>query len=464
MKLPIPFSGPLSGRAAASGPSVPVPVDGSEADSQLHIDATMATLRRLVRSDELRESERAAVADDLADIAAMLQKLEAGVVEIAAFGEINSGKSSLLNALLGRPAFAVSAQGGRTRERQQQEWTPSEVAVPGLGASKLVVVDTPGINEVDGLDQAALAHKTVRYADLVLFVTFGDLNEIEFTALKALHELDKPIIVVLNKIDIFKRHELAEVLAAVRAKVAGLVGEADIVFAAGDPRPSIRIVTLPDGREQEEDVPRAPVIEDLQARILEVLQREGKAVVALNANLFAAEVSDRIAALKVEARKAEADTLITRFMWVKATAVALNPVPIADVAGGAVTDAIMVQKLGEVYGQEFSRRNAARLIKEIIGAWGIVATVEWATHLASGLMKGLAPLLGHAIVAVPQALTAAWTSYVVGQAASRYFRDGGWGPKGAKAIVREILSDLDRDSILSPLKDRLLARLESRKS
>lgn len=428
-----------------------------------HYTDTLDTLRRLSRSDELRETEREAVAEDLADIDTMLAKLEQGVVEIAAFGEINSGKSSLLNALLGSRVFATSAEGGKTREQTRYQWTPALKEFAGLGDSKLVVVDTPGINEVGGLDRTVLAHKAVRYSDIVLFVTFGDLNDVEFAALKLLHELDKPIILVLNKIDLFKRRELEETLASVRRRVVPMIGDADIVFAAADPTPSVRLVTLPDGSEREEEVKRAPIIEDLQARILEILSREGKAVVALNANLFAAEVSERIARLKVEARQLEAERLITRFMWIKACAVALNPIPIADIAGGALSDGVMVQKLGEVYGQSFSRTNANKLIREILGAWGIAVTVEWATHLLSGALKTTVPIVGHAVVAVPQALAASWTCYVIGQAANRYFRDGGWGPRGAKAIVREILASLDQDSVLTPLRERLLARIEGRR-
>jgi small GTP-binding protein len=431
--------------------------------SERQYQDTLTTLRRLAGSTELRDSERDAVADDLRDIDNMLDKLEKGVVEIAVFGEINSGKSSLLNALLGEKVFATSAEGGKTRERTRHEWRPDLKEYAGIGESRLIVVDTPGINEVGGLDRAVLAHKVVRYSDIVLFVSFGDLNDIEFSALRTLHELNKPIVLVLNKIDLFKKRELEETLASVKARVEGLIGDADIVFAAADPRPVMRLVYLPDGSIHEEEVKRTPIIEDLQARILEILSREGKAVVALNANLFAAEVSERIARLKVEARKSEAEELITRFMWIKACAVALNPIPIADIAGGAVTDAVMVQKLGEVYGQTFSRANAQHLVREILGAWGVAVTVEWATHLVSGALKTTAPLIGHAVVAVPQGLAAAWTCYVIGQAASRYFRDGGWGQRGAKAIVKDILSELDPDSVLRPLRERLLARLAGRR-
>src|SRR5699024_10993564 len=105
-------------------------------------------------------------------------------------------------------------------------------------------------------------------------------------------------ILVVNKIDLFKRRELEETIASIRAKVAGMIGDADIVFAAGDPAPVTRVYHHLDGSVREELAQRAPIIEDLSARILEILKREGKAVVALNANLFASEVSERIALLK----------------------------------------------------------------------------------------------------------------------------------------------------------------------
>ena len=41
-------------------------------------------------------------------------KLENGRVEIAAFGEVGSGKSALLNALAGEKIFTVSAEHGST--------------------------------------------------------------------------------------------------------------------------------------------------------------------------------------------------------------------------------------------------------------------------------------------------------------------------------------------------------------
>jgi hypothetical protein len=429
--------------------------------SAAHYHDTIAALRKLAASEELRESERQAVGRELGEIAEMLKKLEDGRIEIAVYGEINAGKSALLNALLGRKAFEVAATGGKTRERLKADWAPDAKEFNANGA-KLVLVDTPGLNEVDGATRELVARETARYADLVLFVTDGDLNEVEFNAVKTLHDLNKPLILVLNKIDRFTHRELAEIHGSISARLTGIVADQDLIYAAGQPLPALRIIEQPDGSEREELRERKPIIEDLQARVFEILAREGKAVVALNASLFASDMSERIARLKVEARAGEANALVEKFMWGKATVVAFNPVPWLDILGVVASDATMIVMLSRIYGEPISHENAQKLMNEIIGAWGVTGFVTLAMHLAAGTIKTALPGVGMAVTALPQGLAAAWATYVVGNAATVYFRDGGWGKKGAKTIIKDILKNTDRASVLAPVKDKLAARLKNR--
>ena len=109
------------------------------------------------------------------EIEEFTSKLENGRLEIAAFGEVGSGKSALLNALAGEKIFAVSAEHGST----------DKVSKTGFKNTKLVLVDTPGINEAAGELRGKLAEETVRYTDLVLFVADGDLNRVEIEAFTA---------------------------------------------------------------------------------------------------------------------------------------------------------------------------------------------------------------------------------------------------------------------------------------
>ena len=62
--------------------------------------------------------------------------------------------------------------------------------------------------------------------------------------------------------------------------------------------------------------------------------------------------------------------------------------------------------------------------------------------------------------AVPQGLAAAWSTYVVGNAANVYFRDAGWGGRSPKEIVQEILTgaETQKTSILASIRDQLKAK------
>ena len=75
---------------------------------------TIEALRKLSTDSRLRPQERASIEREMHDIEQFTAKLENGRVEIAAFGEVGSGKSALLNALIGEKIFAVSAEHGST--------------------------------------------------------------------------------------------------------------------------------------------------------------------------------------------------------------------------------------------------------------------------------------------------------------------------------------------------------------
>jgi hypothetical protein len=117
------------------------------------------------------------------------------------FGEISTGKSALINALVGRDVASVDVRGGWTREIWHVAWDGTGYTLPGLGESQVVLVDTPGINEVGGGTRGEMAREAAQRSDLVLFVTDSDLNETEHTALVELAAFHKPLIVVLDEVE-----------------------------------------------------------------------------------------------------------------------------------------------------------------------------------------------------------------------------------------------------------------------
>ncbi len=424
---------------------------------------TIEKLRKL-RDDnrDLPEVEARVVNDALESISEFELKLGQNQFGIAAFGEVNAGKSRLLNALVGRDVFGYSERGGETRDAHVAEWVPHQVETPRIGGPrgtlsdyKLYVIDTPGIGEWQGEDRERLARETVRYADIVLYVVAGDLKAHEARAIDWLDAFNKPVILVLNQIDKMRPREIEQARASIMEKVGHIVPPENFVCAAGAPRSEWETVVYPDGTRERREVQPEPRIEDLQVRILEVVAREGKIVAALNASLFADDVSARIAQLKEDYRGQAAQSVIRNHMLTKALAVGANPIPVLDIVTAYSFDGHMIVRLGLVYGQKIDLKTATALAREIIGAWGVTAAVELATHVVASVLKAITFAGSTIITAGPQALAAGWSSYVIGNAAAVYFREGGWGDKTPRDVVERILEQVDRDSILRPLAEKL---------
>ena len=166
-------------------------------------DAVTAVEKTLADLRGCPPKEREQLQADIAQLNEMHDKLTSGRIEIVIFGEISTGKSALVNALIGRQVAEVDVQGGWTQQVWGTVWNGAGYRLPSLEKSEIVIIDTPGINEVGGADRAQLAEVTARQADLILFVTDSDLNDTEYAALVELAAIQKPIICVFNKTDLY---------------------------------------------------------------------------------------------------------------------------------------------------------------------------------------------------------------------------------------------------------------------
>jgi small GTP-binding protein len=425
-------------------------------------EAAVASIRSAIEQFRgCSPEERLSLQRDLDQLHAMAEKLAAGKVEIVVFGEISTGKSALINALVGEAVADVNVRGGWTKDVWNVGWNGAGYEVPGLAQSKVVLIDTPGLNEVDGAERAAMAHEAAARADLVLFVTDSDLNEVEYSALVELAASHKPIILILNKADLYAPHELGDLMSVFKGRrLAGIVDPNNVVTAKADPRQVEYYIESADGRTRQEWRKPAPGVEVLRERILEVLAAEGKALVALNAAMYAADKSDRMAALRVRMRNERATATIWSFAVMKSIGVASNPLAIADVVGGTAVDAVMVVTLGKVYGIEITTANARDLISSILKAAGWVMLSEAAVSYASSFFKAVTGGWGTVLTALPQGAAAGYGSYIVGQAARYYFEHGAsWGQQGPKRVVSRILENTDKESVLQRLKDEIKKKL-----
>src|SRR5262245_37896836 len=200
--------------------------------------AALAAIQRAIvdinKSDEVELYE---LSGDLDDLGRMAEKLESGRVDIAVFGEISTGKSALINALCGDQRAAVDVRGGWTKDVWHVPWESAGYCVPGLADSQVVLVDTPGLNEVAGANRAEMAQAAASRSDLVLFVIDSDLNDTEYRALVELAASHKPLILVLNKADLYRPDQIEALLGVLRGpRLAGVVDPENVVTAQADPR------------------------------------------------------------------------------------------------------------------------------------------------------------------------------------------------------------------------------------
>ena len=192
----------------------PAETDESESGGATHLALARESLGELINDARLPEGLRESLAHDYSAVEGMLDKLQHGHLHIAAFGRVSTGKSSLLNALIGEQTFAVSPLHGETRTSTMQQW--SEVDAGGV-----YLIDTPGLDEAGGERREEMATEVAHRSDLVMFVLDGDITETERDALKTLLAAGRPVIVVLNKCDLYTDSELQSLLDSIRKKNRG---------------------------------------------------------------------------------------------------------------------------------------------------------------------------------------------------------------------------------------------------
>jgi uncharacterized protein (DUF697 family) len=306
--------------------------------------------------------------------------------------------------------------------------------------------------------------------DLILFIISGDMTKVEFSALAKLREAGKPMILVFNKIDQYPevdRLAIYEKIASERVKE--LLSPDEIVMVAASPLLT-DTVKEQDGRLKTQRFRGKPQIEALKLKILEILEREGKSLVALNSMLYADEVNEQIVARKMAIRDRGANQLIQKAVMIKASAIALNPVTVLDLFTGAVIDLAMILALSRLYGIDLTRQGAIALLQKIALNMGGISASEFLAVLGLSSLKGLLglsipatggiSLLPYTSIALTQAGVAGVSCYAIGQVTKTYLANGAtWGPDGPKAVVASILDSLDETSILNRIKRELGSKL-----
>ena len=133
---------------------------------------------------------------------------------IAIVGRPNVGKSTLLNSILGEKVAIVSSKPQTTRNRI--------IGIHTVGDDQFVFLDTPGMfkprNSL-GTFMVKTANSSMQDADAVILVIDAGkpISDIEKNVIKHVKNTETPAVLVLNKIDLYRREQIAETIAAYAA-------------------------------------------------------------------------------------------------------------------------------------------------------------------------------------------------------------------------------------------------------
>ncbi len=139
-------------------------------------------------------------------------------IPVAIVGEPNVGKSTLLNALLNEERAIVSEIAGTTRDTIEDE-----LVIQGIGFR---FIDTAGIRETEDVVESIGIKKTfekIEQAQVVLYLFEGFKFQVsgstyitEIKKVKNKYPL-KPLLVVINKIDLLTEAEIADIRLQLQA-------------------------------------------------------------------------------------------------------------------------------------------------------------------------------------------------------------------------------------------------------
>ncbi len=192
------------------------------------------------------------------------QRRAAGHIYVAVYGEISSGKSALIRALLPEADTTVDVRGGTTRAIAHFTWRST-------AGDTLILADVPGTNEADGsLDE--MARNEARRAHIVIYVCDGDLSRSQFQELQHLLQLQKPTILAFNKTDRYSPAEQSQIRQRLADHLGSRPRTALVAVHAGGREMVLR--RYADGREEFVERPVPPEVEALRQTLQQFIDSD----------------------------------------------------------------------------------------------------------------------------------------------------------------------------------------------
>lgn len=131
------------------------------------------------------------------------------LVQACLFGQVSTGKSSLLRALAPQAMPRVGVTGGTTTQVERHRGTLPD-------GRTLELSDVPGSLEAGDVEHLAIARAEAARCHAVLYVVDSDLSRAQQAELTTLTGFGRPIVIVLNKRDRYDDAERAALLSRLK--------------------------------------------------------------------------------------------------------------------------------------------------------------------------------------------------------------------------------------------------------
>lgn len=326
-------------------------------------------------------------------------------IRIAVMGSRGSGKSTLISLLASPQIFA--------------------------SPRRLTLQEIPAFITQGNSDQPSRSRFV---ADLILFLTTGDLTASEHQVLKDLVATRQRVLLVLNKCDQYLPNDRPLLVDRLRHHVLQLVQQQptaipyslpaphveDVVEIAAKPSPLKVRRYQPDGSIDEWLETPAPDLSSLTQRLQALLTDNHLLVWATVIRSALALHQEAQTALN-QVRRDRALPLLDNYQWIAAAAAFANPVPALDLlATGAIT-AQLVLDLGAIYQQHLSMQQAQVVATTLASLLVKLGLVELSTQLLSSVLKSNAATF--VVGGLLQGASAAYLTRLAGLSLMDYFQD-----------------------------------------
>ncbi len=367
------------------------------------IDKSYLLLKNWWEMIELSNYEKCLLNKDIVSFNQQLLRLKEKILRIGVYGKAGVGKSSTLNSILNEDFFNTGILNGSTENIKSKEWTLNKGLI-----RRIELIDSPGF---DICKKKKVERKVINILnlDLILFITSGDLNRNELSAINLFIKNGKKIIIILNKIDIWNNKEIENIKNNIKAKLPN----------------HIKIPIINNSNKnyifnQEENI---------HNYLIKTFNRIGYSLIIYNTFQLANKLELNIKKRRLIKRKKEAQIIIGKFATLKASSVAVNPLLFLDIAGSFALDTALIKELSRIYGLKIKSNSARKLIKAIsINNISLVAaqvTINTLFNLIKKFSLIAAPfthgfsLLPYGPVAIIQAALAVSTTKIIGKLAAK---------------------------------------------